>query len=69
MPVQTSYPGIYIEELPSSAHTITAAPTSITVLSATLIRSRPIRPTSARRSRFSASPITNASLAAHMKAA
>jgi len=31
MPVQTSYPGIYIEELPSSAHTITAAPTSITV--------------------------------------
>lgn len=31
MPVQTSYPGIYIEELPSSAHTITAAPTSIAV--------------------------------------
>lgn len=31
MPVQTSYPGIYIEELPSSAHTITAAPTSITI--------------------------------------
>lgn len=31
MPVQTSFPGIYIEELPSSAHTITAAPTSITV--------------------------------------
>jgi len=31
MPVTTSYPGIYIEELPSNAHTITAAPTSITV--------------------------------------
>src|SRR5258708_24428991 len=31
MPAQPTYPGIYIEELPSSAHTITAAPTSITV--------------------------------------
>ncbi len=31
MPVSVSYPGLYIEELPSSAHTITAAPTSITV--------------------------------------
>jgi phage tail sheath protein FI len=31
MPITPSYPGIYIEELPSSAHTITAAPTSITV--------------------------------------
>ena len=31
MPVTTSYPGIYIEELPSSTHTITAAPTSVTV--------------------------------------
>jgi hypothetical protein len=31
MPVQTTYPGIYIEELPSSVHTITAAPTSVTV--------------------------------------
>jgi uncharacterized protein len=31
MPVTTSYPGIYIEELPSSSHTITAAPTSVTV--------------------------------------
>ena len=31
MPVTTSYPGIYIEELPSNAHTIKAAPTSITV--------------------------------------
>jgi uncharacterized protein len=31
MPVQPSYPGIYIEELPSSTHTITAAPTSIAV--------------------------------------
>ncbi|HEU4730883.1 MAG TPA: phage tail sheath subtilisin-like domain-containing protein [Kofleriaceae bacterium] len=31
MPVTLSYPGIYIEELPSSAHTITAAPTSIAV--------------------------------------
>ena len=31
MPVQTTFPGIYIEELPSSVHTITAAPTSVTV--------------------------------------
>jgi phage tail sheath protein FI len=31
MPVAVSYPGIYIQELPSTAHTITAAPTSITV--------------------------------------
>lgn len=31
MPVTTSYPGIYIEELPSAAHTITAAPTSVAV--------------------------------------
>ncbi len=31
MPVTPSYPGIYIEELPSSTHTITAAPTSIAV--------------------------------------
>jgi hypothetical protein len=31
MPATLSYPGIYIEELPSSSHTITAAPTSITV--------------------------------------
>jgi phage tail sheath protein FI len=31
MPVTPTYPGIYIEELPSSTHTITAAATSITV--------------------------------------
>jgi phage tail sheath protein FI len=31
MAVTPTYPGIYIEELPSSTHTITAAPTSITV--------------------------------------
>jgi uncharacterized protein len=31
MPVTTSFPGIYIEELPSNAHTIAAAPTSVTV--------------------------------------
>jgi phage tail sheath protein FI len=31
MTVTTSYPGLYIQELPSSVHTITAAPTSITV--------------------------------------
>lgn len=30
MPVNPTYPGIYIEELPSNAKTITAAPTSIT---------------------------------------
>ena len=31
MPISPTYPGIYIEELPSSAHTIAAAPTSIAV--------------------------------------
>jgi Bacteriophage tail sheath protein len=31
MPVTTSYPGIYIEEILSNSHTITAAPTSVTV--------------------------------------
>src|SRR5580658_8338167 len=31
MPVVTTFPGIYIQELPSSTHTITAAPTSVTV--------------------------------------
>jgi len=31
MPITPSYPGIYIEELPSNAHTIAAAPTSIAV--------------------------------------
>ena len=31
MPVSPSYPGIYIEEIPSSAHTIMAAPTNIAV--------------------------------------
>lgn len=31
MPVSTSYPGVYIQELPSLVHSITAAPTSIAV--------------------------------------
>jgi phage tail sheath protein FI len=31
MPVTTSFPGLYIEEIASSVHTITAAPTSIAV--------------------------------------
>ena len=31
MSVTTSFPGIYIQELPSNAHAITAAPTSVTV--------------------------------------
>src|SRR5215467_13482425 len=31
MPVTPTYPGIYIQEAPSSAHTITAAPTNIGV--------------------------------------
>lgn len=31
MPVTPTYPGIYIEEVRSSAHTISAAPTSVTV--------------------------------------
>jgi phage tail sheath protein FI len=32
MPVTTSYPGIYIQELPSSSHSIPAAPTNIAVV-------------------------------------
>lgn len=31
MPVTTSYPGIYVQELASSVHTITAAPTNVAV--------------------------------------
>jgi uncharacterized protein len=31
MPVTTSYPGVYIEELPSLVHSITPAPTSVAV--------------------------------------
>src|SRR5688572_4000713 len=31
MPVAVSYPGLYLEELPSSARSIVAAPTSIAV--------------------------------------
>src|SRR6185295_18659994 len=31
MPVSPTFPGIYVEELPNSAHTIAAAPTSIAV--------------------------------------
>lgn len=31
MPVTTTYPGIYIEELPATTHAVTAAPTSVTV--------------------------------------
>jgi uncharacterized protein len=31
MPVETSYPGVYIEELPSASHTVTPAPTSVAV--------------------------------------
>ena len=30
MPVQVSYPGVYIEEIPSGVHTIIGVPTSIT---------------------------------------
>jgi len=31
MPVSPTFPGIYVEELPNTAHTIAAAPTSIAV--------------------------------------
>lgn len=31
MPVTTSYPGVYIEELPSTSHSVTPAPTAVTV--------------------------------------
>lgn len=30
MPVQLSYPGVYVEEIPSGSHTITGVPTAIT---------------------------------------
>src|SRR5260370_13772174 len=30
MPIQPTYPGVYIEELPSGVHTITGVPTSVT---------------------------------------
>ena len=32
MSVTVSYPGVYIEELPSSSHSVTPAPTSVTVI-------------------------------------
>jgi len=31
LPVETTYPGVYIEELPSANHAVTPAPTSVTV--------------------------------------
>src|SRR5271166_2934305 len=31
MPITPTYPGIYIQEIPSAVHTITAAPTNIAV--------------------------------------
>lgn len=31
MPITPSYPGLYIQEIPSNSHTISAAPTSVTV--------------------------------------
>jgi phage tail sheath protein FI len=31
LPVTTSYPGVYIEELPSTSHSVTPAPTAVTV--------------------------------------
>src|SRR5437763_11094976 len=31
MPVTPTFPGIYIQELPSTSHTVTAAPTNIAV--------------------------------------
>src|SRR5271155_521255 len=31
MPITPTYPGLYIEEIPSSTHTIVAAPTSVAV--------------------------------------
>ncbi len=30
MPIQPTFPGVYVEELPSGVHTITGVPTSIT---------------------------------------
>jgi hypothetical protein len=38
MPIQPSYPGVYIEEIPSRVHTITGVPTSITAFVGTAPR-------------------------------
>jgi phage tail sheath protein FI len=38
MPVTTTYPGVYIEELPSSVRTITAVSTSVTAFVGTAVR-------------------------------
>ena len=40
MPITPTYPGVYIEELPSFSHSVTAAPTSVTVFVGTPTRSR-----------------------------
>jgi len=63
MPVTPSYPGLYIEELPLSAHSISAAPTSITVIVGYTppVQDQALQPSCGG---CSASPNTNASSAA-----
>ncbi|MFH8555536.1 phage tail sheath family protein [Streptomyces celluloflavus] len=49
MPTQTSYPGVYVEELPSSVHSITTVTTSVTAFIGHTRRgplNRPVRVTS-----------------------
>src|SRR2546423_15433396 len=38
MPVEVTYPGVYIEEIPSGVHTITGVATSITAFMGTALR-------------------------------
>ena len=63
MPITPTYPGVYIEELPSSSHTILAAPTSITAFVGYTHPLKTPQPTAVPapprpRSRSTASPIT-----------
>ena len=58
MPATLTYPGVYIEEIPSGVHTITGVATSI----AAFIGWAPKGATD-RAARFLAWPITSASLA------
>ncbi len=58
MPVVPTYPGVYVEELPSNVRTIVGVATSITAFIGRALRGR-----STTRSASRATPITNASLA------
>ena len=44
MPVQPTYPGVYIEEVPSGVRTITGVPTSITAFLGRTLRGQTDEP-------------------------